>query len=116
MSGSSELEQLQHLVQTLQQENQQLRDGYLSLSQQLLGLRMVQHVTQDLVSEMDIDRLLERILHSAIHSVQGTAGALLLLDPSGQSPLREKGELSPEIVIVCSSTGARREVRAHARE
>ena len=84
MSGSSELDRLQHLVQTLQQENQQLRDGYLSLSQQLLGLRMVQHVTQDLVSEMDIDRLLERILHSAIHSVQGTAGALLLLDPSGQ--------------------------------
>jgi signal transduction histidine kinase len=84
MASSTELDRLQRTIDTLQQENRQLRDGYLSLSQQLIGLRMVQHVTQDLVSEMDIDRLLKRILHSAIHSVQGTAGSLLLLDPTGQ--------------------------------
>lgn len=84
MASDQELDRLQRTVETLQQENRQLRDGYLSLSQQLIGLRMVQHVTQDLVSELEIDRLLERILHSAIHSVQGTAGALLLLDPTGQ--------------------------------
>jgi signal transduction histidine kinase len=84
MKSNSKVDELERTLETLQQENRQLRDGYLSLSQQLLGLRMIQHVTQDLVSELDIARLLKRILHSAIHAVQGTAGALLLLEPTGQ--------------------------------
>jgi signal transduction histidine kinase len=84
MTGSIELDKPEQTLETLQEENRQLRDGYMSLSQQLIGLRMVQHVTQDLVSELDVGRLLKRILHSAIHAVQGTAGALLLLDPMGQ--------------------------------
>jgi signal transduction histidine kinase len=54
------------------------------MTQQLIGLRMVQRVNQELVSEMDLDQLLKRILHSAIEAVQGEAGALLLQDPSGQ--------------------------------
>ncbi len=84
MTAGTDREQLKSTLQVLQQENQQLRDGYMSLSQQLIGLRMVQHVTQDLVSETDVDRLLKRILHSAINAVDGTAGALLLLDPTDQ--------------------------------
>jgi signal transduction histidine kinase len=50
----------------------------------LVGLRMVQVLTQDLVSELDVDQLLQRILRSAIDTVHGTAGALLLLDPTGE--------------------------------
>jgi signal transduction histidine kinase len=73
----------QNKLQALQQENQNLRDEYVSLAQQLVGLRMVQVLTQDLVSELDVDRLLQRILRSAIDAVHGTAGALLLLDPTG---------------------------------
>lgn len=68
----------------LEQENEQLRRGYMSLTQRLIAMRMLQHIAQDLVSELDVDRLLKRILRSAINAVEGTAGALLLLDPSGQ--------------------------------
>lgn len=71
-------------LRELQIENEQLRNGYISLSQQLIGLRMVQHIAQDLISELDLDRLLQRILHSAINAVGGRAGALLLLDPNEQ--------------------------------
>jgi len=71
-------------VERLQRENERLRRGYTSLSERLIGLRMLQHVTQDLVSELDVDRLLKRILRSAINAVEGTAGALILLDPSGE--------------------------------
>jgi signal transduction histidine kinase len=62
----------------------ELHESYKLMTQQLIGLRMVQRVSQALVSEMDLDQLLKRILRSAIEAVQGQAGALLLLDPSGQ--------------------------------
>jgi signal transduction histidine kinase len=78
------MEEQRDRLEALQQENQNLRDEYVTLSQQLIGLRMVQVLTQDLVSELDVDRLLQRILCSAIDAVHGTAGALLLLDPSGK--------------------------------
>jgi signal transduction histidine kinase len=84
MTHSVDIEELSNALNMLQEENAQMRAGYLSLSQQLFGLRMVQHVTQELVSELDVDRLLQRILRSAIDAVHGTAGALLLLDPTGQ--------------------------------
>ena len=74
----------QNELEALRQENQNLRDEYVSLAQQLVGLRVVQVLTQDLVSELDVDRLLQRILRSAIEAVHGTAGALLLLDPTGK--------------------------------
>ena len=67
-----------------QRDYQELQESYKLMTQQLIGLRMVQRVNQELVSEMDLDLLLQRILRSAIESVQGEAGALLLLDPSGQ--------------------------------
>jgi signal transduction histidine kinase len=76
---------LQRTVQELQSENERLRAGYASLSQRLIGLRMLQHITLDLVSELELDRLLKRILRSAIHAVEGTAGAVILLDPHGEA-------------------------------
>lgn len=75
---------LERALGELQQENERLRRGYASLTRRLIGLRMLQHITQELVSELDVDLLLKRILRSAINSVEGIAGSLLLLDPGGQ--------------------------------
>ena len=66
------------------QDHDELRESLKLMTQQLIGLRMVQRVNQELVSEMDLDRLLARILRSAIEAVQGQAGALLLLDRTGR--------------------------------
>lgn len=85
MTENQDLGKLQDLVDNLQEENEQLRSGYASLSQRLIALRMLQHIAQDLVSELDVDRLLKRILRSAINAVEGQAGALLLLDPGEES-------------------------------
>ncbi len=74
----------EELLEELFRENEQLRRGYMSLSQRLIGLRMLQHIAQDLVTELDVDRLLQRILHSAINAVDGAAGALILLDQEQQ--------------------------------
>jgi len=76
--------ELGKILKELRNENEQLRNGYVSLSQQLIGLRMVQHIAQDLVAELDVERLLHRILRSAINAVEGQAGALLLLDSNKQ--------------------------------
>ncbi len=76
---------LRRELEQLRQENQQLRQGYASLSQRLIGLRMLQHITRDLVSELDVDRLLKRILRSAIQAAEATAGTLFLLDSSGDN-------------------------------
>ena len=67
-----------------QQDYKELHESYKLMTQQLIGLRLVQRVNQALVSEIDLDRLLKRILRSAIDAVQGQAGALLLLDQTGQ--------------------------------
>jgi signal transduction histidine kinase len=84
MTQSGDAEKPNEMLERLRQENEGLRAGYLSLSQELSGLRMVQHFTQELVSELDVDLLLQRILRSAIDAVHGMAGSLLLLDPTGQ--------------------------------
>ncbi|HSR32243.1 MAG TPA: GAF domain-containing sensor histidine kinase [Anaerolineae bacterium] len=84
MITSTTAEESSTCPETLEQETRRLREGYKSLTQQLIGLRLVQEITQDLVSERDVARLLKRILCSAIHAVHGAAGALLLLDPSGE--------------------------------
>ena len=81
MQESASLEEIQSALKALQKENEQLRSGYASLSERLIGLRMLQHISQDLVSELEVDRLLRRILRSAINAVEGQAGALLLLEP-----------------------------------
>jgi signal transduction histidine kinase len=75
---------LEIVLKELQQENDSLRTAYASLTQRLIGLRMLQNITQELVSELDVDLLLKRIMCSAINAVEGTAGSLLLLDPSRQ--------------------------------
>jgi signal transduction histidine kinase len=71
-------------VSELEQRDKELQESYKLMTQQLIGLRLVQRVNQALVSEMDLDRLLKRILRSAIDAVQGQAGALLLLDQTGR--------------------------------
>jgi len=84
MTAGADMEEEKNRLEVLHRENQHLREENVSLTQQLVGLRMVQDVTQDLVSELDVDRLLQSILCSAIDAVHGTAGALLLLDPTGK--------------------------------
>ncbi len=84
MTDVMDTAELESALKEMQIENEQLRNGYISLSQQLIGLRMVQHIAQDLVSELDLNRLLRRILRSAINAVGGRAGALLLLDSNQQ--------------------------------
>ena len=84
MTAGAGTEEQKNRLEALQLESRHLRDEYTSLTQQLAGLRMVQDVTQDLVSELDVDRLLQRILCSALDAVHGTAGSLLLLDPTGE--------------------------------
>ncbi|MEJ2737904.1 MAG: GAF domain-containing protein, partial [Anaerolineae bacterium] len=84
MTVSMDAEELRNALNRLLEENRWLREEQAALNQQLDGLRMVQHVTQDLVSDVDVDRLLQGILRSAIKAVHGTAGSLLLLDPTGE--------------------------------
>ncbi len=84
MTDVMDTAELESALKEMKIENEQLRNGYISLSQQLIGLRMVQHIAQDLVSELDLNRLLRRILRSAINAVGGRAGALLLLDSNQQ--------------------------------
>jgi signal transduction histidine kinase len=40
----------------------------------------LQRISQDLVSDVDIDRLLQHILRTAVQVIAGTAGSLILLD------------------------------------
>lgn len=54
-----------------------------ALKQEIEHLRVLQQISQDLVSEIDIDLLLRNILRSAIRVMDANAGALLLLDESG---------------------------------
>jgi signal transduction histidine kinase len=82
MTNGLELQEPEAALKALQRENERLRHRYTSVTQRLIALRELQHIAQDLVSELNVDRLLKRILHSAISAVEGTAGALLLLDPS----------------------------------
>ena len=82
MPNSLDMQEPEATLKALQKENEQLRRGYASVTRRLIALRDLQHIAQDLVSELNVDRLLKRILRSAINAVEGTAGALLLLDPS----------------------------------
>jgi signal transduction histidine kinase len=84
METNLDTKELQRDLEELEQENLQLRSGYASLSRRLFGLRMMQHIALDLVSELDVDRLLKRILRSAIQAVEGQAGAVILLDADAQ--------------------------------
>ncbi|MBN1659665.1 MAG: GAF domain-containing sensor histidine kinase [Anaerolineae bacterium] len=84
MSESETVEQLQAILAQLREENEQLQQGYTELSNRLIALGLLHHIAQELVTELDLDKLLQRTLRAAISAVQGQAGALLLLDPMCQ--------------------------------
>jgi GAF domain-containing protein len=75
-------EQLKVVLAQLREENEQLQQGYTALSRRLTALGLLQHIAQELVTEIDLDRLLQRTLQAAISAVQAQAGVLLLLDPA----------------------------------
>ena len=84
MSDVEAIEQLQASLAQLREENEQLQQGYALLSSRLTALGLLHHIAQELVTELDLDRLLQRTLRAAISAVQGQAGALLLLDATCQ--------------------------------
>jgi signal transduction histidine kinase len=87
MSDVEGKELLEATVAQLREENERLRERCVTLSQRLEGLSLLQDITQELVTELDVDQLLQHILRSAIEAVHGQAGSLLLLAPSGQELL-----------------------------
>ena len=77
-------QELERAVNELREENDYLRTVNKSFAQRLIGLRLVYEVAHDLATELDIDRLLARILQAAMRAVDGAAGSLLPLDPAAQ--------------------------------
>jgi signal transduction histidine kinase len=82
METGAEIPRLERALEELRQENKALRSAQASLTQRLIGLSRVQAITEELASELNRRKLLKHILGSAIQAVEGTAGALLLLDPA----------------------------------
>ena len=66
MSGSTEAFDMAHDVPTL--------------SRQFQRFQVLLEISQQLVSELDLDRLLRSILHAAIEVTEAQAGTLYLLD------------------------------------
>jgi len=77
-------EDLEQTIKELREENESLRAINASAAQRLIGLRLVHDTAHDLAAELDMDRLLARILQAAMRAVEGAAGSLLLLDPARQ--------------------------------
>jgi len=75
---------LEQTLKELREENEYLRTINASLAHRLIGLRLVHDTAHDLATELDMDRLLARILQAAMRAVEGAAGSLLLLDPTRQ--------------------------------
>jgi signal transduction histidine kinase len=61
-------------------ELDELRAQCGALQKEIEQLHVLQRISQDLVSEVDIDVLLHSILRSAIEVMEASAGALMLLD------------------------------------
>jgi signal transduction histidine kinase len=57
-----------------------LRTECEALRRQIEHFDVLRRITQELVSEVDIDCLLQNILRSAVQVMRGTAGSLILLD------------------------------------
>ncbi len=57
-----------------------LHERCAALEREIEHLRVLQHISQALVSEIEIDHLLHDILRAAIQVMAASAGALLLLD------------------------------------
>jgi len=77
-------EELERIIKELREENEYLHTTNVSFNERLISLRLVQNVADDLATELDVDRLLARILQAAMRAVDGAAGSLLLLDPARQ--------------------------------
>jgi GAF domain-containing protein len=67
----------------LQDENRELREENQTLRQVLDALRALQDVSASVTPDTNPMGLLDRILHSALSTIQATAGSLLLLDEDG---------------------------------
>ena len=61
-------------------EMELLRSECMALQQQIERFHVLQRISQELASELDLDLLLCSILRSAVKVMEATAGALLLLD------------------------------------
>jgi signal transduction histidine kinase len=57
-----------------------LRTACEAMRRQIEHFDVLRRITQELVSEVDIDCLLQNILRSAVQVMKGTAGSLILLD------------------------------------
>ena len=67
----------------LMDENRELREENQTLRQVLDALRALQDVSASVTPETNAVGLLDRILQSALTTIQATAGSLLLLDEDG---------------------------------
>ncbi len=68
------------LLEELSSTVGELRDQRDALRRQLERFHVLQRVSQDLAYELDLDRLLQNILRSAVRVMEASAGSLLLLD------------------------------------
>jgi signal transduction histidine kinase len=60
----------------------QMSSQVARLKARVAGLRALQDVARDLTAELDLDRLLHKILRAAVNVMGCTAGSLLLCDPA----------------------------------
>jgi len=67
----------------LRDENRELRDENQTLREVLDALRALQDVSASITANTSVIGLLDRILQSALTTIQATAGSLLLLDEDG---------------------------------
>lgn len=75
-----DIKALTETIATLRQENERLLQEKAELAERIVGLRVLQQIAQSLSSELNLERLLRKILRSAIEVMQATAGSLLLFD------------------------------------
>ncbi len=59
-----------------------LQSRIARLERQVAAFRALQEVARSLISELNLDQLLSRILQTAVAVMQGSAGSLMLLDPA----------------------------------
>jgi len=64
----------------LKKEHARLRQAYANLDEHAMALQVLQEMTLQLTSDLNLDTLLNNILNSAIKVVGAVAGSLFLLD------------------------------------
>jgi signal transduction histidine kinase len=74
---------------------EELRREYQLAQERIAALTVLQDVARNLTSELDLDKLLREILHSAVRVLKASAGSLLLWD-----------EVTNELVFVVTDGGA----------